>query len=81
MVVFNATVQSDFLKHLPNQLENKESLINFAASDFDTFRNTLIGYVKANFPTDYNNFEESDFGMLLVELMAAVGHIQRMGEP
>ena len=76
MVAFNATVQSDFLKLLPGQLSNKETLINFAASDFDTLRSTLISYVKANFPTDYNNFEESDFGMLLVELMAAVGHIQ-----
>ena len=76
MVVFSGTVQSDFLKHIPNQLENKEKLINFAASDFESLRTTLVSYIRANFPNDYNNFEESDFGMLLVELMAAIGHIQ-----
>lgn len=76
MVVFSGTVQSDFLKFIPNQLENKEKLIDFAASDFDTLRSTLVSYIRANFPNDYNNFEESDFGMLLVEMMAAVGHIQ-----
>ena len=76
MVVFSGTVQSDFLKYIPNELSNKEKLIDFSASDFDTYRVALVKYIKANFPNDYNNFEESDFGMLLVELMAAVGHIQ-----
>ena len=76
MVVFSGTVQSDFLKNIPNILENKEKLIDFSASDFDTIRSTLVSYIRANFPNDYNNFEESDFGMLLVEMMAAVGHIQ-----
>ena len=76
MVVFNGTVKSDFLKFLPSNLDNKEKLIDFAASDFTTFRDSLVSYTKANFPLDYNNFSESDFGMLLIELMAAVGHIQ-----
>tara|TARA_R110002124_G_scaffold248464_1_gene413612 strand:- start:1915 stop:3528 length:1614 start_codon:yes stop_codon:yes gene_type:complete len=76
MVVFSGTVQSDFLKFLPSNLDNKEKLIDFAASDFTTLRNNLISYTKATFPLDYGNFSESDFGMLLIELMAAVGHIQ-----
>ena len=61
MPVFKGTVQSDYLKRLPAQLDDKQ---------------TLIKYVKANFPLDYNNFESSDFGVLLLEMMAAVGHIQ-----
>lgn len=76
MVVFSGTVASDFLKYLPTELDDKEKLINFAAGDFTTLRETLINYVKATHPLDYNNFSESDFGVLLIELMAAIGHIQ-----
>jgi hypothetical protein len=76
MVVFSGTVDSDFLKLLPSELDNKQKLINHSASDFETLRQNLIKYVKATFPLDYNNFESSDFGVLLLEMMAAVGHIQ-----
>tara|TARA_R100000426_G_scaffold10341_2_gene11027 strand:+ start:5300 stop:6901 length:1602 start_codon:yes stop_codon:yes gene_type:complete len=76
MVVFSGTVESDFLKLLPSDLDDKEKLIDFSASDFETLRQNLIEYVKATFPLDYNNFESSDFGVLLLEMMAAVGHIQ-----
>jgi hypothetical protein len=73
---FDGTVKSDFLKFLPNELESKERFIDFTSSDFVSLRNNLLRYVRANFPRDYTNFNESDFGILLVELMAAVGHIQ-----
>ena len=76
MVAFSGTVQSDFLKFLPSELDDKTKLIDFAAADFATYRQALINYVKATFPLDYNNFESSDFGTLLIELMSAVGHIQ-----
>lgn len=75
-MVFSGTVQSDFLKFIPTELEDKERFIDFAASDFASLRANLIKYTKANFPLDYNNFSESDFGMLMIELMAAIGHIQ-----
>tara|TARA_R110000782_G_scaffold184388_2_gene274684 strand:+ start:47781 stop:49373 length:1593 start_codon:yes stop_codon:yes gene_type:complete len=75
-MVFSGTVQSDFLKFLPSNLDNKEKLIDFSASDFASIRTALIKYVKATYPLDYNNFSESDFGIMLIELMAAVGHIQ-----
>ena len=76
MVAFSGTVQSDYLKFLPTELDNKIKLIDFAAGDFTTFKETLTNYVKATFPLDYNNFESSDFGVLLIELMSAIGHIQ-----
>lgn len=76
MVVFSGTVDSDFLKLLPSELDNKQKLIDYSASDFETLRQNLIKYVRATFPLDYNNFESSDFGVLLLEMMAAVGHIQ-----
>ena len=76
MVSFSGTVESDFLKLLPSKLDNKQKLINHSSSDFESLRANLIKYVKSTFPLDYNNFESSDFGVLLLELMAAVGHIQ-----
>ena len=66
MVVFSGTVESDFLKLLPSNLNDKEKLIDFSASDFESLRQNLISYVKATFPLDYNNFESSDFGVLLL---------------
>jgi hypothetical protein len=75
-MVFDGTVKSDFLKFLPTEIENRERFVDFAASDFVSLRQNLIDYTKANFPLDYNNFNESDFGMLLIELMSAIGHIQ-----
>jgi hypothetical protein len=76
MVAFSGTVESDFLKLIPSKLDNKQKLIDYSASDFETIKATLLKYVKATFPLDYNNFESSDFGVLLIEMMAAVGHIQ-----
>ena len=76
MAKFDGTVQSDFLKFIPTDIDSKDRFIDFAAADFATLRQNLIQYTKANFPLDYNNFNESDFGMLLIELMAAIGHIQ-----
>lgn len=75
-MVFSGTVTSDFLKLIPSDLDNKEKLIDHSASDFSTIREALIKYAKAVYPLDYTNFSESDFGMMLIELMAAVGHIQ-----
>ena len=75
-MVFDGTVKSDFLKFLPSEIETKERFIDFTSSDFVSLRNNLLKYARATFPLDYNNFNESDFGILLVELMAAVGHIQ-----
>lgn len=77
-MVFSGTVDSDFLKLIPSDLDQKERLIDYSASDFESIRAALISYVKATHPLDYSNFSESDFGMFLIELMAAVGHIQSM---
>jgi hypothetical protein len=76
MVAFSGTVNSDFLKLIPSKLDNKQKLIDYASSDFETLRANLLKYVRSTFPLDYNNFESSDFGVLLLEMMAAVGHIQ-----
>ncbi|MEY3312294.1 MAG: hypothetical protein RL348_1637 [Bacteroidota bacterium] len=75
-MVFTGKVTSDFLKLIPTDLDNKEKLLDYSAGDYASFRDALINYAKAVYPLDYTNFSESDFGMFLIELMAAVGHIQ-----
>jgi len=72
---FNGTVTSDFLKLARVEDINKQNLINFAATDFLTLRTELLNYVKAVYPLDYNYFSESDFGMMLIELVAYMGHV------
>lgn len=72
---FKGNVESDFLKLLSIDEEQKSNLINFAAQDFTTLRDSLINYIKAVYPLDYNYFSESDFGMMLIELVAYMGHV------
>ena len=72
---FSGTAQSDFLKYLKVQDKDKENLIDFAATDFLALRNSLIEYIKTVYPLDYNYFVESDLGMMLVELVAYMGHV------
>lgn len=74
-MAFKGTVQSDFLKLVRVEDSDKNKLINFAASDFLSLRNSLIEYIKAVYPLDYNYFAESDLGVMLVELVAYMGHI------
>jgi hypothetical protein len=75
-MVFSGTVASDFLKYIPASVDNNEKLIDYSSSDWSTIRNSLISYIKAVYPLDYNSFTESDFGVFLIELMSTIGHIQ-----
>lgn len=74
-MAFNGTVTSDFLKLVGVEDVDKQNLINFAATDFLNLRESLLNYVKAVYPLDYNYFSESDFGMMLIELVAYMGHV------
>lgn len=74
-MVFKGTVQSDFLKLVRVEDSDKDKLINFAASDFLSLRNSLIEYIRAVYPLEYNYFAESDLGIMLVELVAYMGHV------
>ncbi len=70
---FSGKITSDFMKLAEIPLNKKTNLINFAATDFLTLRNSLIDYVKAVYPLDYTYFVESDLGMMLIELVAYMG--------
>lgn len=74
-MTFKGTVQSDFLKLVRVEDSDKNKLINFAASDFLSLRSSLIEYIKAVYPLDYGYFAESDLGVMLIELVAYMGHV------
>ena len=72
---FDGQVTSDFMRlgGIPEAL--KKDLIDFSVADFDTFKVRLLDYVKSVYPEDYNNFAESDLGVMLVELVAYMSSV------
>jgi predicted phage baseplate assembly protein len=75
---FSGTITSDFMKLAPIALNRRVDLINFAATDFLSLRDSLIDYVKAVYPDDYKYFVESDLGMMFIELAAYMGAVMSM---
>jgi len=51
---FSGTIASDYMKLADIPVVKRPSLINFAATDFLTLRNSLIDYAKAVYPRDYS---------------------------
>ena len=77
-MTFSGTINSDFMKLAPIALNRRVDLINFAATDFLTLRDSLIEYVKAVYPDEYKYFVESDLGMMFIELAAYQGAVMSM---
>lgn len=75
---FSGTISSDFMKLAQIPASKRSSLINFAATDFITLRQSLIDYSKTVFPDDYKYFVESDLGMMFIELAAYMGSVLSM---
>lgn len=75
---FSGTIESDFMKLANIPLEKRVSLIDFAATDFVSLRDSLIKYAKAVYPRDYQYFVESDLGMMFLELIAYMGSVMSM---
>ena len=71
-------VASDFMKLVKIPDNNKGSYVDFTATDFGSLRSALLEYMRAVYPIDYNNFVESDLGMMLVELVSYMGTIMSM---
>lgn len=69
------TAASDFLKKNIVDIDNRGDLIDFTATDFATLREALLDYIKAVYPLDYQNFTESDFGVMFAELVAYMGSV------
>jgi hypothetical protein len=75
---FSGTISSDFMKLANIPVSKRPSLINFAATDFVTLRQSLIDYAKAVYPNDYKYFVESDLGLMFLELTAYMGAVMSM---
>ena len=71
-------VTSDFQK-LSTITDNlKEVYIDYGSTDFANLRESLVKYIRAVYPTDYNNFVESDLGMMFIELVAYMGSVMSL---
>jgi hypothetical protein len=75
---FSGTVASDFMKLAKVPTWKKPQYIDFAASDFLSLRDSLINYIKAVYPREYDYFAESDLGMMLIECTAYMGAVMSM---
>jgi hypothetical protein len=76
-MAFNGKVSSDFLK-LSKTVELKDVQLNHTSTDFASLRESLIEYIKATYPLDYQNFSESDLGVMLIELVAYMGAVMSL---
>jgi hypothetical protein len=47
--------------------------VKYLNKDFSSFRNSLIEFAKTYFPNTYNDFNESDPGMMFIEMASYVG--------
>lgn len=77
-MILSGTIQSDFMKMADMPLYKKPTLINFAATDFLTLRQSLLKYARAVYPNDYQYFVESDLGLMFIELVAYMGSVLSM---
>ena len=72
---FVGTVKTDFMKSVEVPDARRDNLIDYSATEFLSLRNSIIEYIKAVYPLDYQNFSESDLGMMLVEVVAYLGSV------
>jgi len=72
---FSGTADSDFMKLSQIPEVRKSDYINFAATDFDSIKDSLLQYINAVYPEDYNNFYSSELGIMLVELISYMGAV------
>tara|TARA_R110002051_G_scaffold321116_2_gene407923 strand:- start:7031 stop:8593 length:1563 start_codon:yes stop_codon:yes gene_type:complete len=74
-MIFSGNVQSDFLKLARVEDNKKASTINYSSQDYTSIKESLIKYIRAVYPIDFQNFTESDLGVMLIELFAYVGSV------
>ena len=72
---FSGTVDSDFMKLITFPENRKAQEVNYAATDFEEIKASLVSYINAVYPEDYSNFSESDLGIMLLELVAYMGTV------
>ena len=56
-----------------NKTQNKD--IQYLSKDFNSFRDQLINFAENYFPENFNDFSESNPGMIFLELASYVGDV------
>ena len=56
------------MPHVPGHKD-----VKYLNKDFSSFRDSLIEFAKTYFPNTYNDFNESDPGMMFIEMASYVG--------
>jgi len=74
-MAFSGTTSSDFMKLASVEDSKKPTFIDYTSLDFISLRDSFIKYIKAVYPKDYQNFSESDLGMMLIEVVAYMGSV------
>lgn len=69
---------SDYTKYTVFREDQKAALIDYTANDFVSLRTSLLNYVKAVYPKDYNLFAESDLGLMMIELISYMASVISM---
>jgi hypothetical protein len=64
----NLLVQQDWTK-----IYQTFTNADFTSYDFETLRNSMINYIKANYPETYNDFIESSEYIALIDMIAFLG--------
>jgi hypothetical protein len=77
-MVFSGTTQTDFMKLASIPDRKKQEYIDYGGTDFYSIRQDLTDYIKAVYPLDYQNFSESDLGMMLIEVVAYMGSVMSL---
>jgi len=72
---FTGDISSDYLD-IGFTDNEKLAKVNFSTGfDFDQIRARLVEYIQAVYPDDFNQFVESDLGMMVLELISYLGSI------
>ena len=74
-MIFSGTTTTDFMKLGAIPDRKKQEFIDYAGNDFYSIRAELIEYIKSVYPEDYQNFSESDLGMMLIEIVSYMGAV------
>jgi hypothetical protein len=72
---FDGAIESDYLRYAAIPESEKSKFIDYSLTDFDSYKNALLDYVKAVYPDEFTNFSESDLGVMFVELFAYLGSV------
>lgn len=72
---YDGTIDSDFINIGELSLKAKASKVDYSTNDFAEYRESLITYLRAVYPNDYNNFVDSDLGIMLVEMFSYLASV------